>query len=296
MVNRIWLHHFGEGFVRTPDDLGVQSEPPSHPELLDYLASRFMDEGWSVKKLHKLIMLSATYQQSSDNVVKFSQIDPDNRLLWRQNLRRLDFEAIRDSMLVFTGMLDETVGGRPVNLTDEPYSYRRSIYGYVDRGNVPELLAQFDFADPNRANSRRTSTIVPQQALFFMNSPMSADVARKLVTRPEFLKATSDPGRVNALYLCLFGRDARPAEVSLAAEFFNAHDPRKVTLFSRHDRSTMSYAAQQQKKQAEMMDMMSNDGRRAIKNEGDVVEKKPLSLWEQYAQALLFTNEVVYVN
>ena len=119
--------------------------------LLDYLADRFVKEGWSIKKMHKLIMLSATYQQSSDNNAAYALKDPDNKYLWRQNLRRLDFEAIRDSLLMFTGQLDESIGGRPVNLTDEPYSFRRSIYGYVDRGNVPELLAQFDFADPNRA-------------------------------------------------------------------------------------------------------------------------------------------------
>ncbi|MDB5328997.1 MAG: hypothetical protein JWP03_148, partial [Phycisphaerales bacterium] len=181
LVNRVWMHHFGEGFVRTPDDLGVQSESPSHQELLDYLANQFVEEGnWSIKKLTREIMLSNTYQQSSDTNPAFAQKDPENRLLWRANLRRLDFEAIRDTMLVFTGKLDETIGGKPVNLTDEPYSNRRSVYGYIDRGRLPELMSQFDFGDPDRANSRRTSTIVPQQALFLMNSPMSADVARKV--------------------------------------------------------------------------------------------------------------------
>src|SRR5205085_6322346 len=92
IINRIWMHHFGEGFVRTPDDLGVQSEPPSHPELLDYLANRFMEGGWSVKKMHRLIMLSSAYQQSSDTNKEYAQKDPGNRLVWRANLRRLDFE------------------------------------------------------------------------------------------------------------------------------------------------------------------------------------------------------------
>src|SRR5205085_2934421 len=142
MVNRVWMHHFGDGFVRTPDDLGVQSEPPSHPELLDYLADRFVRDGWSLKRLHKLMLLSSTYQQVSDTSPAYQQKDPDNRLLWRANLRRLDFEAIRDTMLQFSGKLDLTVGGKPVNLTDEPYSYRRSVYGYVDRGNLPELLSE----------------------------------------------------------------------------------------------------------------------------------------------------------
>jgi hypothetical protein len=291
MINRIWMHHFGDAFVPTPDDLGVQSEPPTNQALLDYLSARFMREGWSIKKIHRLIMLSSVYQQSSDTNSMMAAKDPQNKLLWRQNLRRLDFEAIRDSMLMFTGRLDETMGGRPVNLTDEPYSNRRSIYGFIDRGRVPELLSQFDFADPNRANSRRTSTIVPQQALFFMNSSMSADVARKLVSRPDFLRATTDVGRVEVLYMQLFSRETRPAEVSLAAAFFNAHDPHKVRLFSspNHDPS-------EAKSSDDDSQMKPGDDRRGLHNEGEMVEKKELSLWEQYAQALLFTNEIVYVN
>ena len=116
MVNRIWLHHFGEGFVPTPDDFGTMSEPPSHPELLDYLASRFVEEGWSIKKMHRLIMLSSVYQQSSANNPRFAQIDPNNRLLWRANIRRLEFEALRDSLLAIGGTLDTNMYGRPVEL------------------------------------------------------------------------------------------------------------------------------------------------------------------------------------
>ena len=109
------------------------SEPPSHPELLDYLARWFMQNGWSLKKLHRLIMLSSTYQESSAPQPAYEARDPGNRLLRRANLRRLDFESLRDSMVLLTGKLDPAVGGKPVNITDEPYSYRRSIYGYVDR-------------------------------------------------------------------------------------------------------------------------------------------------------------------
>ena len=125
---------------------------------------------------HALARLSA--EQPHTNA-EYETIDPDNRLLWRANVRRLDFEAMRDSLLVFSGKLDRTVGGKPINLTDEPYSYRRSVYGYIDRGNLPELMAHFDFSDPDMPNSKRTTTIVPQQALFLMNSPMAVDVARK---------------------------------------------------------------------------------------------------------------------
>jgi hypothetical protein len=311
MVNRIWMHHFGQGFVRTPDDLGVQSEAPSHPELLDYLASRFVDQGWSVKQMHRLIMLSSTYQQSSDTNAAYADVDPENRLLWRANVRRLDFEAVRDSMLAFTGKLDRTVGGKPVNLTDEPYSNRRSVYGYIDRGAVPELMTQFDFADPDMANSRRTTTIVPQQALFFMNSPMAVDVARKVTSRPEFLAAGDDASRVRALYEVLFQRPPRAEEVRLAKEFIasaNAPagyapaggDPSAAgSLAGAGGPDTKRRAERQKQKlalKASQVKPRRAPRRRTIQNEGQVVERCPLTPWEQYAQALLFTNEIAYVN
>src|SRR5204863_587657 len=112
------------------------------------------------------------YQISSYTNKAFETIDPENRYLWRANVRRMDFESMRDSLLVMAGKLDEQVGGQPVNLTEEPYSYRRSIYGYVDRGNLPELMAHFDFSNPDAPHSKRSTTIVPQHALFLMNSPM----------------------------------------------------------------------------------------------------------------------------
>jgi hypothetical protein len=316
MVNRIWMHHFGQGFVRTPDDLGVQSEPPSHPELLDYLATRFANEGWSVKKLHRLIMLSSTYQQSSDTNAAFASKDPDNRLLWRANVRRLDFESVRDSMLAFTGKLDTTLGGKPVNLTDEPYSNRRSVYGYIDRGDVPELMSQFDFADPEMANSRRTTTVVPSQALFFMNSPMTVDVARKVTSRTEFAQATDDAGRVAALYEVLFQRPPRAEEVDAAEEFLQSAgdapssgtaspaaaaaspQPSMTKAEARAARNAERAKSAQLARERKMLEraMQSKGSRRAIRNVGEVVERKPLTVWEQYAQALLFTNEIAYVN
>jgi hypothetical protein len=126
MINRVWQHHLGEGFVPTPDDLGTMSEPPSHPELLDYLAARFRDEGWSLKQMHRLIMLSAVYQQSTDVNPRYAQIDPQNRLLWRANIRRLEFEVLRDSLLAIGGSLDTTMYGRPINLERNPESRRRT--------------------------------------------------------------------------------------------------------------------------------------------------------------------------
>jgi hypothetical protein len=295
-INRLWMHHFGEAFVRTPDDLGVMSEPSSHPELLDYLASRFMEDGWSFKKMHKLVMLSSAYQQSSENVAAYSAKDSENRLLWRQNLRRLDFEAVRDTMLQFTGKMDASVGGKPVNLTDEPYSYRRSVYGYVDRGQLPELMAQFDFADPDMANSRRATTIVPAQALFFMNSPMSVDVARKVTSRDEFTEAADDTARVKAIYEVLFQRAPRADEVKLAVAFVSKEKTNEQPMTAAQEKQLEARAKQQKNQAAAQGKAKYADARRAVQNQGDFVERKPLNAWELYTQALLFTNELAYVQ
>ena len=291
LVNRVWMHHFGEGFVPTLDDLGTQSEPPSHPELLDYLSSYFMENGWSIKKLHRLIMLSRVYQESSETNPAYERVDSRNRLLWRANIRRLDFEAVRDSLLVFSGKLDRTVGGQPVNLTEEPYSYRRSVYGYIDRGNLPELMQTFDFSDPDMPNSRRATTVVPQQALFLMNSPMSVDVARRIVARPEVIAAPDDLGKVFALYHVIFQRNPKPMEIQLALQF--------VTTEAKNQPQVAPIAAS---KPAMRLASKKGGGKnytdaaRAIQNQGEIVERKPLTPWETYAQALLFSNEASYVN
>ncbi len=308
MVNRMWMHHFGAGFVRTPDDLGVQCEDPSHPELLDYLATRFMASGWSVKQMHRLIMMSSVYQESSENNPEYALKDSENRLLWRANLRRLDFEAVRDSMLVFTGELDPAIGGKPVNLTDEPYSDRRSVYGFIDRKKVPELMSQFDFADPDMVNSRRTTTIVPQQALFFMNSPMTINVARKVTRQPEFERATDMADRVREIYKVLFQRSPQPQEIAFARDFLTSAglknpdttQPSKLSPQAQKQQEREARAedefVERQKKRNEAMSQM-RDYRRTLRNsDGDFVFRKPLTPWEQYAQALLFTNEIAYVN
>jgi hypothetical protein len=294
LVNRVWMHHFGEGFVRTPDDLGTMSEKPTHPELVDYLASWFMESGWSMKKLHKFIMLSRVYQASSHTRKEYAEKDPDNRLLWRANVRRLDFEAIRDSLLVFSGRLDPRLGGQPVNITDEPYTYRRSIYGYIDRGNVPELMGHFDFSDPDMPNSKRTTTVVPQQALFLMNSPMAVDVARRVIARPEFKTADSDQRRVFALYNILFQRQPKPSELAFAINYIK-HEAQKQpevdALAPELAKKTSEIA-----RRIEERKKRDNDAMRPVQNSGEIIERKPLNAWESYAHALLFTNEAAYVN
>ena len=159
MVNRVWQHHFGDGFVSTPDDLGNQSAPPTHPELLDWLANRFMADNWSVKKLHKLILMSATWQQSSRNNPEFAEKDPFNHLLWRANVRRLEFEPLRDSILSIGGGLDLTVGGHPVDL-----SGRRAVpqgRGAAQRTRAESGVAAVDGRLADRCTASSIAAISP---------------------------------------------------------------------------------------------------------------------------------------
>ncbi len=295
IVNRVWLHHFGEGFVRTPDDLGTQAEKPSHPELLDYLSSYFMEQGWSFKKLHRLIMLSKVYQIRSYANPQFHVIDPDNRLLWRANVRRVDFEAMRDSLLVMSGKIDPTVGGQPVNLTDEPYSYRRSIYGYIDRGNLPELMAHFDFSNPEAPNSKRTSTIVPQQALFLMNSPMSIDVARNILRQVMAAGSRNPRDLIYAIYRTVLGRTPTNQEYDEAVKFIS-YEGREENRVQIAAKEMTEKAAKKAEERAKRAGMLANNAQSAIQNEGEMIERKPLTAWETFAHALLLSNEAAYVN
>jgi hypothetical protein len=219
-VNRVWLHHFGEGLVPTPDDFGVRSEAPSHPELLDYLASRFMEDGWSLKKLHRLMMLSATYQQSSDDNPRFTQIDPGNKLYWQMNRRRLDFEALRDTILYIGGRLElEPMGGPGVMLDAEPYPTRRSVYAYIDRTRLPNMFQAFDFVNPDLTTGKRNETVVPQQALFMMNSPLVVEQARNLTLRSDFKAQTKAEDRIKLLYKLIYQRAPSEIEAKLALDY-----------------------------------------------------------------------------
>lgn len=225
-VNRVWLYHFGAGLVRTPSDFGKQGERPTHPELLDYLASTFIAGGWSLKTLHRQIMLSATYQQGCDNPSekaseKALAADPENRLLWHMNRRRLEFEAMRDTLLCVAGTLDaRAVGGPSVDLWTEPFPRRRTLYGFIDRQNLPGVFRTFDLASPDATSPQRFITTVPQQALFFLNSPFVARQARALAARPD-LAGQDDVRRIRALYQTLFGRPPDAEEVALGRRFLH---------------------------------------------------------------------------
>lgn len=221
MVNRVWMHHFGRGLVTSPSDFGVRSEPPSHPELLDYLACWFMDHGWSLKALHRLIMTSSVYRLGSEVGEGVAEVDPENRWLSHFSRGRLDFESMRDALLAVTGDLDLRGGGSGVDLFKAPYSRVRSVYGLVDRTVLPGVFRAFDFANPDLHIPQRHETTVPQQALYLLNSPFMAERARSWVER---LGEGSTEDRVRWLYRDAFQREPSEAEVGWAREFVEELD------------------------------------------------------------------------
>jgi len=223
LVNRVWAHHFGHGLVATPSDFGLRAQPPSHPLLLDWLAARFVDDGWSIKKLHRQIMLSATYQQSSNNRSEYLRVDPANSMLWKMNRQRLTFEALRDGILQASGQLDRTLGGRPVNITKHPTTPRRTVYGFIDRQNLPALFRTFDFANPDAHCPKRFENTVPQQALFLMNSPFLAGQSEKV----RVLIAVKGPygqAQVKGLYQKILQRNPTDLEILDALKFLTRAD------------------------------------------------------------------------
>jgi mono/diheme cytochrome c family protein len=252
LVNRLWLHHFGAGLVRTPSDFGLRGEPSTHPELLDWLAATFMREGWSIKKMHRVILLSSTYRQASDHP-GLAATDPDNRLLGRMSRQRLDFESLRDTLLTVAGHLDTRMGGRAVDLTTAPFTTRRSVYGFIDRQNLPGLFRTFDFASPDASTPQRYTTTVPQQALFLMNSPFVVEQARRFAARPDVVKQPDDAERIQRMHWIAFGRPAEPDEVALGLRFVQATGGK------------------------------GGGGAR-------------LTPWEQYAQVLLLSNELAFMD
>lgn len=230
IVNRIWAHHFGRGLVQTPSDFGTRADPPSHSKLLDWLASKFIADGWSLKELHRQIVLSSTYRQSSHGPAdaRVSELaiksDPDNRLLWKQNSRRLTFEELRDSMLAASGQLDRSLGGTAQAMFKAPYPRRRSLYGLVDRQFLPATLRMFDFANPDLHTPKRNETTVPQQALFLMNHPFVLERARQLAA---LAKEDPDPKqRIAKMFEQTLQRQPTSAEVDEAMQLVTMAVPK----------------------------------------------------------------------
>ncbi|MBI1915926.1 MAG: PSD1 domain-containing protein [Planctomycetes bacterium] len=263
-VNRVWQHHFGTGLVRTASNFGALGERPSHPELLEHLATRFLASGWSIKQLHREILLSATYQLASVGQASSlpgakagwkpaprETVDPENRLLWRMNRRRLEVEAWRDAMLAVAGTLDRTVGGPSTRLAD-PNNRRRTLYGAISRHELDNLLRLFDFPDPNITSGERSVTTVPLQQLFVLNSEFMVGNAKALVAR--LADDPHDAERIRRAFVVLYARPPTAQELQMGLEFLSA-------------------------------------GTNAAKGEAG-----QLTRWEQYAQVLLSANEFLYVD
>ena len=246
-VNRVWQHHFGRGIVATPSNFGKLGDRPTHPELLDTLAARFVASGWSIKALHRELMASATYQLSSDTNKENALQDPENRYLWRATPHRLDVEAWRDSLLAVSGRLERTLGGPSLD-PGSPANVRRTLYSFISRSIPNAMLTTFDFPDANVSSAQRNATTVPQQQLFVLNSGFMIDCAKAFAAR--LIKAApSDGERIDSAFRLAFGRLPTDKEKDLGLEFLHT----------------------------------------AATNE-------KLTPWEQYAQALLATNEFTWVE
>ena len=262
IVNRLWQHHFGIGIVSTASNFGTLGEAPTHPQLLDWLASELIESNWSLKKIHRMILLSATYQLSSEFSEQSFSIDGDNRFLWRFNPRRLDVESWRDAILSVTGEIDRSIGGRPV--AELFNNRRRTLYAKISRSGdsyqYDEFLRNFDFPTPRGSRAKRTTSTVPQQFLFMMNSQFMVDRATAFVNRLHS-EADSDGARVDRAYQLLYGRMPQKKEKEIALEFLATTDNHEES--SDHDSET---------------------------------SESKLSPWQQYAQALLSSNEFMYVR
>jgi hypothetical protein len=202
----------------------MRADPPTHPELLDWLADELVHSGGSLKHLHRLIVTSATYRQASADRPDAAALDPENTLLWRFSRRPLDLEALRDALLTVAGDLDSTIGGPSVRDALNPGSRRRTLYSWVDRLHVPGLFRTFDFPSPDASSARRDRTLVPQQILFLLNSPAALHVAGNLAARSGAGAGTTPDSRIRQLYRLTLSRDPDADELALAREFL---DPSK---------------------------------------------------------------------
>ena len=239
-VNRVWYWLFGTGLVRSVDNFGRMGEFPSHPRLLDHLAVEFVRNGWSTKKLIRQIVHSRTYQLSSEASPEAVQLDPENRLLSYSPRKRLDAESIRDAVLAVSGQLDLTTGGstiKPGSTTEFGYRFnvsnldgrRRSIYVPVFRNTLLDLFTVFDFADPNLVFGRRTTSTLPTQALYFLNSPWVNQQAQHAALRVVSFEGSREQ-RIEFAHRLFFGRPPKPAERQLTEDYLSGANSREEQL------------------------------------------------------------------
>lgn len=247
IVNRVWHYHFGRGIVGTTSNFGKLGDRPTNPELLDTLAVRFMEAGWSLRWLHREMMLSAAYQLASTNEPTNAERDPENQYLWRYAPRRLDFEAWRDAWLAVSGRLDGKLGGPSLELTQAD-NVRRTIYAKVSRLEPNKLLVLFDFPDANVTSDRRSVTTAPQQQLFVLNSDFTIETAKAFAKRLE-KSEPKDEQRIAMAFRLAYGRETTPEEMRASLEFVR-----------------------------------------------DAGAKDRLTPWEQFAQAIMASNEFLWVD
>jgi mono/diheme cytochrome c family protein len=273
IVNRVWRWHFGRGLVRSVDNFGKLGEPPSHPELLDWLAVRFVEDGWSLKALHRRIMLSATYRMSTAWDARAAQVDPEDRLLWRRPRRRMDAEELRDSLLAVSGQLDSTMGG--TLLASTPFqdlsvtgvardarlyaSARRSVYLPVLRGALYDVFQAFDFPDPAVPNGDRSTTTVASQALFMMNGKIVEDASERLADALLQQNELGDRERLDGACRRILGRPVAPEELSRWESFIGRFQAARSMA-------------------------------------GEPIERRRRLAWQRLCRALLSSNEFIYVN
>jgi Protein of unknown function (DUF1553) len=229
MVNRLWQHHFGEGIVRTPSDFGINGDRPSHPELLDYLATQFAEKKWSIKSIHRMMLLSNTYRQSTENPSQraYTEADPKNLLLWRMNWIRLEAEEIRDSLLSISGQLQKSSGGPGAFVSlpddvaggfeffkwfpsDEKQQAQRTIYTFQRRSVMNPMIEVFDGANMSEVCSRRSATVVPTQAFSLLNSDFTYKAARHFAARVLELAGPDVDKQLDLAFLSALAR--RPTE------------------------------------------------------------------------------------
>jgi hypothetical protein len=274
-VNRVWAHLFGSGLVTTTSDFGTRGTPPTHPDLLDWLACEFMDDNWSTKHLIRRIVMSSTYRQASDERPEGVAIDPENRLLWRANRRRLDLESLRDSLLLAAGRLDQTLGGPSVQLTTEPFATRRAVYGFIERQNLPAFFRTFDFANPNTHTPERPHTVAPQQALFLMNSPFVLEQSIHLAKRTDDAP-TPRPVPV---------RDReRRSELASSAPSSDASTPHRTRITHLFQHALGRDPTDDELRES-LAFINANNG-----------STTALTRWEQLAQVLLMSNEFAFID
>lgn len=258
MANRIWMWHFGKPLMKSPSNFGLQSEPPTHPELLDWLAQELIRRKWSLKDMHRLIMLSSTWQMASSGSPEDEERDPENRFWRRANRRRLEAEPVRDSILFVGNQLDPQLFGAPA----ETDAKRRAIYISINRAALYEMFSTFDYVETDNHIEQRPVTIVPSQALFMMNSPMVFESAKSLAGSV-LSQSSSDPAAdqtplLNVVFEKLFARQAQPAEVERSLQFLQ---------------------------EAEQL----------LSNVPDAAERR-LQTWAALCRSLMASNEFVYVD